>query len=283
MTVKKFSRKQIFARRGQFLDILRGHIDQTIAGDVIYEIADNLTAAMPPVVSRNAVFETIRVLAGTQLHARAAAKLAWRLAGNIDLLANGEPVLPWTRQLNDEIVPVCVERVVPMKRKDKSGYLFHYRVLAGTPAAEEFAQFFSANSCRAISRIVGFSTNSWGPYQYAGIGLHFVNLMFFAHVEAARSRDKPVFHRVSVTSSMLKANKELLEVRCRVKPCPPPNNFQHSCVNCWIGYNECAYATHSKSYVEQHCRICNSLAFFDPETPSTMCVNCCRVNRHIAN
>lgn len=279
MTAKKFSRKQVFTRRARVFDALRQYVDQHIVGGVIYEITDGLCAALPNTVSRNAVFETIRLLAGTQLTQKGAAKLAWRLAGNVDTLIAGEPVPPWTRQISDEIVPVCVEKVVPMRRKDKNGFLFHCRALAGTPCAEVFTQFFSANSCRAISRIVGFSTNSWGPYQYAGIGMHFVNLSFFAHVEAARSRDRPAFHRVSITSSMLKANKELLEVRCRVKPCP--QNLQHPCVNCPVGYNECAYATHAKTYLESHCRVCNNPAFFDPENPSTMCVNCCKLNRHM--
>lgn len=279
MTAKKFSRKQIFARRAQLFEILRGHVDQSIVGNTIYEITDNLCAALPPTVSRNAVFQTIRLMAGTQLTSKSAAKLAWRLAGNVDTLIAGEPVLPWTRQLHDEIVPVCVEKVVAAKRKDKHGFLFHCRALAGTPASELFTQFFSANSCRAISRAIGFSTNSWGPYQYAGVGLHFVNLMFFAHVEAEKSRDRPAFHRVSATSSMLQANKALLEVRCRAKPCP--QNFSHSCVNCFIGYNECPYSVHPKTYLESHCRACNAVSYFDPDNPSTMCINCCKVNKHI--
>lgn len=277
MTAKKFSRKQIFTRRSRLLSVLLPHVDQQIVGSVIYAITDELCAALPSTVSRNAVFETIRLLAGTQLTQKSAARLAWRLAGNTDALIAGEPVPPWTRQISDEIVPVCVEKVVPTRRKDKAGFLFYCRALAGTSCAEVFTQFFSANSCRAISRIVGFSTNSWGPYQYAGIGMHFVNMLFFAHVEAVRSRDRPAFHRVSITSSMLKANKELLEVRCRVKPCP--QNLLHPCTNCQVGYNECGYATHANTYLEAHCRVCNSSAFFDPENPSTMCVNCCRLNR----
>jgi hypothetical protein len=261
--------------------VLRQYVDQAIVGNIVYEIADGLCNALPPTISKNAVFETIRLMAGTQLTNKIAAKLAWRLAGNIDTLIAGEAVLPWARQLRDEIVPICVEKVVPMKRKDKHGFLFHCRALSGTPCAETFTQFFSSNSCLAISRVVGFSTNSWGPYQYAGVGAHFVNLMFFAHVEAARSRDRPVFHRVSVTSSMLKANKELLEVRCRVKACP--QNFNHACANCFVGYNECSFSVHPKTYIEQYCRACNTEAFFDPDNPSTMCVNCCKSNRHIAN
>lgn len=281
MTAKKFSRKQIFNRRGQIFEVLRRHVDQQITGDVIFALTDEILTALPDTVSRNAVFESIRIMAGTTLTTKIAAKLAWRLAGNIDLLTAGEPVLPWTRQMQDELVPVCVERVTPMRRKDKYGYLFHCRVLAGTPCAEVITQFFSANSCRAISRVVGFSTNSWGPFQYGGIGVHFVNLLFFAHLDAAKSRDKPVFYKVSVSSSMLKANKQLLGVRCRQVSCPI--GYEHACANCFVGYDECSFAVHAKTFVEAFCRACKSDSFFDPEADGLMCVNCRKVNNHAQN
>lgn len=277
----RFSRKQIFRRRAQLMTVLDAFRDQTVTGNVIYELADRLMSALPADVSRNAVFESIRVLAGTTMTAKAAALLAWRLAGNIDRLLAGEVVTPWTRQMHDEIVPVCVERVIPSKRKDKTGFIFSCRALAGTPCTELFPQFFSTNSCRAIARAIGFSTNSWGPLQYSGIGMHFVNLMFFAHVEADRSRDKPYFRQVSVTSSMLRHNKELLAVRCRTAPCP--ENYPHACVNCFVGYSECPFAVHAKTFVEAHCRNCDSTAFFDPEQAGVMCVNCARVNRYSIN
>lgn len=281
MTAKKFSRKQIFNRRGQLFDILRRYVDLQIVGDVVFALTNDLIAALPTTVSRNAVFESVRVMAGTTLTTKAAAKFAWRLAGNMDALIAGDPVLPWTRQLHDEIVPVCVERVVPMRRKDKHGYLFYCRVLAGTPCTELITQFFSANSCRAISRVVGFATNSWGPYQYGGIGIHFVNLLFFAHIDAAKSRDKPAFFRVSVSSSMLKANKQLLGVRCRLAPCPL--GYEHACANCPVGYDECSFAVHAKTYVETYCRTCRTDSFFDPESDGLMCVNCSKVNNHAQN
>jgi len=277
----RFSRTQIFRRRAQLMTVLDAFRDQQISGNVIYAAADRLLSALPQTVSRNAVFESIRVLAGTTLTAKAIALLAWRLAGNLDRLNAGDAVLPWTRQLHDEIVPICVERVIPATRKDKSGFIFSCRALAGTPCTELFPQFFSANSCRAIARAIGFSTNSWGPLQYSGIGMHFVNLLFFAHIEADRSRERPFFRQVSVTSSMLKHNKELLAVRCRQIPCP--ENYNHACVNCFVGYNECPFAVHAKTYVEAHCRNCNSTSFFDPESAGVMCVNCCRVNRYSVN
>ena len=121
MTAKKFSRKQILNRRGQLFDILRRYVDQQIVGEVVFALTNDLVAALPATVSRNAVFESVRVMAGTTLTSKIAAKFAWRMAGNMDALIAGDPVLPWTRQLHDEIVPVCVERVVPMRRKDKHG------------------------------------------------------------------------------------------------------------------------------------------------------------------
>lgn len=281
MTAKKFSRKQIFNRRGQIFEVLRPYVDQQITGDTIFALTDSILTALPDTVSRNAIFESIRIMAGTTLTNKIAAKFAWRLAGNTDLLMAGEPVLPWTRQMHDELVPVCVERVTPMRRKDKYGYLFHCRVLAGTPCAEVITQFFSANSCRAISRVVGFSTNSWGPFQYGGVGVHFVNLLFFAHLDAAKSRDKPVFYKVSVSSSMLKINKQLLSVRCRQAPCPI--GYEHACANCPVGYDECSFAVHAKTFVEAYCRSCKTDSFFDPESDGVMCVNCRKVNNHAQN
>lgn len=279
MTLKKFSRKQIFSRRTRLFSALAPYINTVISGDLVRGIVNDLLEALPPTVAQNAVFESIRSIAGTTLSQKAAARLAWRLAGNIDKLIDGFPVLPWTMQIENEVVPICVEAVVPTRRRDHHGYVLYCRALAGTPAAELIPQFFTANSLRAISRIVGFSPNARGSLPYAGVAQHFVNLMFFAHVEAERSRERPVFHNVSVSSGMLKANKELLAVRCRAEPCP--DNFEHFCVNCFKGYTDCRFATHLKTYTEAHCTTCDSVAFFDPEGPGLMCVNCARAHHHV--
>jgi hypothetical protein len=279
MTLKKFSRKQIFNRRARLFSALAPYIDVPISGDVVHGVVSDVLSALPDTVSRNAVFESIRVLAGSSLSQKSAARLAWRMAGNVDKLIDGFPVLPWTTQIENETVPVCVERVTHARRRDQHGYMLYCRVLAGSPASELISQFFTANSLRAISKIVGFAPNSRGALVYGGIAQHFVNLMFFAHIEAERSRDRLVFHNVSVSSGMLKANKELLAVRCRTEPCP--DGFEHFCVNCFKGYTECRFATHLKTYVEAHCRNCDSVAFFDPEGPGLLCVNCSLSGQHV--
>lgn len=273
MSTKKFNFSAIKKRRNRIAAfLLERHLNAPITGDTIYEIVNGLLDFLPSTVSAAAVFDTVRVLAGTQLDRRKAQEFAWRVAGNVDKLVAGEAVLPWSGQFVDELMPVRVETVTPTRRKNDFGFIFHCRALAGSYCPQTFSQFFSARSCKMLSRAVGFSNTPWGPHQYGGVAAHFTNLMFFAHVEAERSRGRPGFQNISVSSGMLRANKELIEVRCRTKPCP--FGYQNACVNCHIGYGECSYAVHPTTFVEQHCRTCDKVSFFNPDEPGIMCINC---------
>ena len=179
-------------------------------------------------------------------------------------------MLPWTRQLEDELVPVLVEHVRPYKRKNRLGYLLDCRAVAGSPCPLMFTQFFSQNSCYAIAQSMGFSA-PWGAYAFTDAA-HFVNLLFFAHVEAAKSRESPAFSTISVSSSMFQYNRMRIEVRTRARPCP--DNYEHSCVHCWLGYDQCEFATHAKTYVTRYCESCQTERFFDPADDGSMCVHC---------
>jgi hypothetical protein len=273
MSVKKFNFSMIKKRRNNIAAfLLEQYLNVPITGSALYSMTSGLMDFLPSTASAAAVFETVRVLAGTSLDRRKAQEFAWRIAGNVDKLVAGDAVLPWTRQIADEIVPIRVETVMPTRRKNDFGFIFQCRVLAGSSCPMAFQQFLSARTCKVLSRVVGFSNTSWGPHQYAGVAAHFTNLMFFAHIEAERSHDKPGFQNISVSSGMLRANKALIEVRCRTKPCP--RNLEHSCAICYVGYGECGYAVHPKTFVEQHCRNCDKISFFNPEDPGVMCINC---------
>jgi hypothetical protein len=249
---------------------LRPYFDANVVGDTLRDMCRDVLAELPDSVSQPAVFDSIRALAGTKITKRMAADLAWRLAGNVEKLKDGIPVLPWTRQLEDELVPVRVEHIRPYKRKNTPGYIFECRALAGSPCPMSFTQFFSSNSCRAISQTLGFSA-PWGAYPYT-TAVHFVNLLFFAHVEAAKSRETPFFSKVSVSSSMFKENRARIEVRTRARPCP--DQYEHSCVHCWLGYDQCEFATHPRTYVTRYCDTCRSDGFFDPNDRGVMCIRC---------
>lgn len=274
-----FSYKRLRDRRDRIANVaLRPYIGANVIGETVRDICRDAVKELPDAVSQLAVFDSVRALAGTKLTQRAAADLAWRLAGNIGKLTAGQPILPWTRQLEDEIVPVMVEGVRPFKRRNTPGFIFSCRALAGSPCPLLFTQFLSRASCGAISQSIGFS-KSWGPYPYH-TALHFVNLLFFAHIEAAKSREAPFFSKVSASSSMIQANRERIEVRVRAKPCP--DHYEHACVHCWLGYDQCTFATHARTYVSRHCANCNTEGFFDPADTGVMCVRCRYVASHHA-
>lgn len=273
MSVAKFNLQHIKKRRNKIAAFLSSHyVGRPIVGEAIADIANHIVSVLPKTVSPSAVFETVRLIAGRTLSSTDVLEFAWRIAGNVDQLIAGEHIVEWTRQVSDEVVPVRVETVTPTSRRNEFGFNLRCRVQAGSSCPIAFTQFFSARSCKAISRVIGFSSTSWGPYQYGGVAAHFVNMLFFAHIEAARSRDQPWFRHVSVASGMLKANKALLDVRCRVKPCPV--GYTHSCAECIVGYADCSYATHKLTYVEQLCSVCGKTALFDPAAAAGSCISC---------
>jgi hypothetical protein len=273
MTKTRFNWHSIKQRRNKIASYLgRNYVGQPVVGTAVPEIANFLMTVVPPDAAPSAVYETVRLLAGETLTTTGANEFAWRIAGNLPTLVSGEPVVPWNGQLRDEIMPIRVESVFFTRRRNDSGFIFRCRAQAGSFCPGVFSHFLSSRSCSAISHAVGFSHNSWGPYPYAGVADHFVNMVFFAHIVAERSRDQPWFREVSASSSMLKANKELLAVRCRTRPCPL--NYTHSCASCPVGYIDCGYAVHKTTYVQQHCRSCSKESFFDLSVDVTNCLSC---------
>lgn len=273
MLKTKFSYVQTIKRRNQLFEhVFIRHVGANIDGTLLNTLANDALNYLPQRVTKNAIYESLRVFAGTQLTHKAICEIAWRLAGNVHRLIDDTPILPWTQQTEDELVPVKVERVVAAKRKDKLGYYFSLRCVGGSPCPMEFSHFVSRVAAKVLSRTVGFSGNTWGKHPYAGVAPHFTGLLFFAHVEAARSREKPYFHKVSASSSMVKHNRELLDVRCRAKPCPL--NYRHNCVDCHMGSDDCIFATHRQTYDIRLCHNCQKEAFFDPKSPAMMCIRC---------
>ena len=271
MKSTSFSYQRILARRDKiFRTALSPYHDAVLTGSTPRDVCKDIMSVLPANVSEGAVFESVRVLAGTKLTKKLAGDLAWRIAGNVDRLVDGAPVFPWTQQIEDEKVPVCVEDMRPMRKKKIPGFLFYCRALAGTPCPTLFTQFVSLSSCRGIAPVLGFS-KPWGPYPYRA-PLHFVNLLFYAHVEAERSKHQPSFVKISVSSSMLKENREKIEVRCRAKPCP--QQFSHPCAFCWVGYDNCEASVHPFTYVARDCVTCNASGWFNPGEASLTCQQC---------
>lgn len=272
MKARGFSYRRVIHRRDALLNrAMRPYVAARLIGATIGDLCNDMLSEMPPTVSRDALFESLRVFAGEQMSRKMAFEMAWRLAGNIDRLIEGRPVLPWNRQIYNEIVPVRVEYMRPEKRKDNSGYVLYCRALAGSPCPTVFPKFFSKRSCNAMARTLGFSA-PWGLYPFKD-PMYFVNLMFFAHIEAEKSKETPFFHEISCSSGLKSENKPRIEVRTRAKPCP--QRFQHQCAQCPIGYDRCPAGIHPKSLVKRPCTKCNADGFFEPDDEdSQVCMNC---------
>jgi hypothetical protein len=272
MKTKGFSFTRVKDRRDRlYRHALQPYLGAKLVGDTIPDVCKDIAAQLPQTISPDALYESVRVLAGTTLTQKTAMTLAWRFAGNVDRLIAGERVLPWVRQIEDEVIPVRVERIHADKRRDNFGYTLHCRALAGTPCPMVFQQFFSTRSCRAIARTLGF-TAAWGTYPFR-TPLHFMGLMFFAHLEADKSGETPYFKTVSSSSGLLSQNKAKIEVRCRVKPCP--RGYQHHCDKCWLGQDECPAGIYPRSLVQRECAQCVNMSFFEPDDEEgTVCLNC---------
>lgn len=274
----RFSYVQTIKRRNElYANVFGPRIGTLIDGDALIALTQAVMLYLPQATSRNAVYESLRAYAGTQISQKNAAEISWRLAGNVLRLIDGTPILPWVQQTQDEMLPVMVERVVSGDRKGKPGYYFTLRCVGGSACTLQFTHFMSRVAVKVLARTAGFSTTKWGKYPFAGRAQHFVGLLFFAHVETARSTVRPYFHEISASTSMLKHNKSLLEVRCRAAPCP--ENYQHHCVDCPVGSDQCRYSTHPHTYDVRFCAACQKEAFFDSRMPAMMCLRCQRAAR----
>jgi hypothetical protein len=273
---KRFSLTRVFKQRDKIFQAIKPYIDRPIFGDTVRDLVADVYRVLPNYVSHDAVFESSRglasgALAGATLERKIAAEFAWRLAGNIDKLIAGQPVLPWTRQSADEWLPVLVTRVDDAYRRGKTGCIFHMRVLAGSPCPMLFTQFMSRASCAAISKRIGFSRNI--PYVH---GAYVTGLRFWAHIDAGKSNESLFFREVDCTPSMRAGNRKILEIRARLQPCP--RNYQHECMNCAIGYDTCIAAIFARELTLQLCPRCNLNARFDLTRSEEICLMCWQRN-----
>jgi hypothetical protein len=253
--------------------VFLAHYHETVAGSALRELTRELLRQLPNGVSTDAVFESLRYLAGCELTPVECLQVSWRLAGNIKRLRAGLPAGPWGGQTEDEWVPLEVLSAVPGRnRKKDPGHTFAFRVLAGSPATLRITAFWSTKLSRYISRRVGFSA-PWGKFAYPD-PLALVRLRLYGLIIATRSATRPFFKQVSCPQSLQTWNRRhILRLRLRVLPCP--NGWTHPCHKCAVGYRQCPAGTHRETYEQGPCNYCeNPQALFDPERNREKCVTC---------
>jgi len=268
-----FSVAKIFELRDRLTTrVFYPRFGQTVEGPVIDELVNALLAELPDGINVDSLYETVRQLVPLQLTDKNTRPWAWRIAGNIPTLKAGHSVHPWARQTADEWVPLQILHVVPTRTaRGKMGYNVTFRILAGTPAPLAIEKFWSTRAMHALSRRVGFSWSDGNrPYRHP---TEFSQLRLLGLIEAARSVERPFFHKVDCSGTMLDYNKDILDHRHKVKyPCP--RGWRHPCHLCAIGYDQCVAGTHYHTYVLKECTQCGTTASFEPNHEH--CVNCTR-------
>jgi|GEM_PF-4177811 len=269
-TLPSFNIPEVERRRDRIVARLANQLDSDVDID---KLTEGLLRALPASVSRDAVFESARYLAGRKLVSKDATRLAWRLAGNIKLLKEGQSVAPWTVQQFNEWVPLQILRCYRTKdRKDRLAFDFQLRVLAGSSCAMNINAMWGPRVVRMVAYKIGFSR--WGKYPFKDAS-DLVGLRFLGYVEAKRSRSFPEFHEVECPTSMVTRNRnDVLKLRLRVDETRCPKTFTHPCRVCAIGYDQCAAGTHYYTYTLGQCNNCGTQAPFDQGDPSPYCVEC---------
>lgn len=221
-------------------------------------------------------YETCRgAVGGEDLNQEALTNLAWRVAGNLDSLRAGRPVLPWSPGRDLVWAPIEVQAVLPAINKrgvivadcDVVG-------LSGPLAAVRFVKRWTKPEYGFFSSHFGY-TPPWKkppmPFRHRD---ELVGMRFFGLIDPERSSPgRPGFRHIRVATSMLEHNRRLIRVRARVDPCP--RGYTHLCHFCTVGRDSCAAATHPFPYFQAECTGCGAPdAAFDPAFSETLCVAC---------
>lgn len=260
--------------------VFAGILNSPVDGPGLDRLAKQLQRTLPKGASYDAIFESIRSIAGKTLTPTLAAEWSWRLAGNLRRIRAGELAAPWASQYEDEWIPLQILRGTPMRNdRNKTGYEFTFRVLAGTSCPLLIRAFWQSRASKYVAMRIGFS-KPWGgfPYQHPR---QLVGLRLLGKVIAASSRGQPDFHEVACPPSFVDWNRDnILKLRLRAHGLTCPNNFVHACHNCAVGYEACSAGTHLRSYEVGFCNKCGkSDAVFDPEEQSLNCMDCNRTIR----
>lgn len=244
-----------------------------LEGEAFQVFVETLKQLLPPPIDSGALEDSCLSLLGEELTPANLSALAWRLAGNLNLLKNGHPILPWDGQEKPEEVPAqVIGWRIQSSRQGKPGAEFTLRVLAGRPAGLITRQFWSRGHCGMLSSRFGFSKWSSGPYPFLDVR-QLSDLRCYVRIVPGKAELQ--FDQLSFPPSILNWNRRFIRRRARTEfQCPldfPPERY---CFQCHVGRDQCPAAVHPKTYVRQNCKKCGRQTWFDTATRDENCVNC---------
>ncbi len=229
-------------------------------------------------IEHHPLHASLRHLVGQEMTEKRLFEVAWRLAGNLRQLKDGQAVTPWVRQAAAEWVPIQVVATryaiqkKPQEKYGRSGRTMRFKVMAGTPCPAEIIQWWSNEKLDVVANAIGFKRNS--PL-YKADQAEFMSMRFVGLVEPRLSDRGPSFFHVGCPPSMLEYNRDLIKMRRRIDfACP--EGFDHACHLCPLGVRSCEAAVHPEDYAEGPCPACGRTWWFDtdPGFVNDNCISC---------
>lgn len=240
---------------------------------------DSFVYAVQAALGERVAVDTTRAstleLLGERLTARAWYPIAWRLAGNYSRLALGHPVAPWSRQTQDEWIVLEIEEVERVRTaKGRVAYQLKCLAMTGTccPMRIETRWQHTFFHKFAVTQL-GFSRKQ--PFRYPHRHWSDMTQMRFEGLLTPElCTASPMFEKIREAPALLKHNRQIISMRERRRfVCP--SGYTHPCINCPIGVDRCAAATHPRTYIRRKCSDCEHEAWCDPRHRG-LCVECRR-------
>jgi hypothetical protein len=294
-TARSHNLRRVFAARDKiFDDLILKYSNEVIADDMLDEVSDLVLKVISHCTSAKVIRASMLDLLTLSVSKENLAKFycfAWRIAGNIDLLKAGRPILPYKYQTASEWVPVEIESVkrTLIVSKEKSEIPVNeltMRVLAGTPASKTITSVWTDGLTRYMKSFLGFSKkrtrpNNWPaskPFLAYENQNQLYGLRMMALLTPESCNEKLRYEKITCSSSMVKHNKELLTKRARFNfECP--FKYKHACHACPVGKDRCVVACHARTYVQGSCVFCRKNSFFDKKLSKDMCVACFNIRQ----
>jgi hypothetical protein len=274
------SLNKLFQKKSEIREKLKDYDQVKLSPKTFTKFVNAFHGLLPSGIDPSIVRDSLRHLAGTKLTGLKIETEAWRLLGNVQRLKDYYAVPPWTKQQQDEWVPLqIIQSRLFRTPRGKIGHLFRMRILAGLSCPLVVEKFWSQSFGFIMARRIGFTQPS-GPLPFRD-GSELVQLRLFGLVEPDRSDSKPDFEKVKCPASMVKHNKKIIRDRQRGEGTDfrCPYEFIHQCYLCPIGYAQgertCPVAVHPATYVKDLCERCGGAKYHDPSRKgSTLCVDC---------
>jgi hypothetical protein len=249
------------------------HYNAVLTGESFADLVGTVGRLLEGSVAPRVLEESCITLLGKELTRRRLNAFALRIAANIKRLRQGDVILPWTRQADEEWAPLEVMRCWPGRnRKGDAGSYFQFLVLAGTPVGFSLVRFWTQRQYSYIGFELGFSGRKKRPLLHPA---YMVRLRFSALFEPRLSTERPGFHKVRLPPGLARYNEPLMVDRFFREPGCKPRGYAHACHVCWLGFGSCPLAVHPLDYEQHICDHCGDpKAWHDPAEPMDMCVSC---------